>query len=63
MQNYFFPNSKYDYKRTPEFVFERFGNGKVWDPQISIRAGSPGEAILKYQRYVEIGQAIGAYEW
>ena len=63
MQNYFFPNSKFDYKRTPEFIQDRFGKSKVWDPQISIRAASPGEAILKFNKYVQVGQDMGVYEW
>lgn len=63
MQNYYFPHREFTYIRTPEFVQERFGKSKVWDPQISIRAASPGEAILKFHRYVQIGISEGAYEW
>jgi hypothetical protein len=60
---YHFPHKEYTYKRTPEFVAERFGRSNAWDPQMSIQARSPGEAIFKFQQYVVEGQANGAYEW
>lgn len=60
---FYFPHRELTYKRTPEFIQERFGRSNVWDAQISIQARSPGEAILKFNRAVEYGQAIGAYEW
>jgi len=61
--NFFFPHKEHDYKRTPEFVAERFGKSKVWDPLISIQARSPGEAIYRFNQYVAEGQNNGAYEW
>ena len=60
---YYFPRKEFSYKRTPEFIADRFGKSAIWDPQISVQARSPGEAILKFNRCVEHGQAIGAYEW
>lgn len=63
MRTYWFPHKEFDYKRTPEFIKERYGKSSVWDACMAIGARSPGEAIMKYRKYVEYGQAIGAYEW
>lgn len=60
---FYFPHKNFDYKRTPEFIADRFGKSKVWDSQISISAKSPGEAIYRFNQYVQIGQDLGAYEW
>lgn len=60
---FYFPHKDFDYKRTPEFIEDRFGKAKVWDSSISIQARSPGEAIMKFNEYVIEGQANGSYEW
>ncbi len=60
---YRFPHNEHTHSLTQEFVDVVFGRPPLRGPEISILAGSPGEAIHKYREYVEFGQAIGAYEW
>lgn len=59
---WFFPDRGYGYERTPEFIQERFGKSSVWEPSMEFQAASPGEAILKFNRYVEEGKRVGAYK-
>jgi hypothetical protein len=61
---WFFPDPKYgfDYERTEDFVTERFGKATVWEPEMQVLANSPGEAVLKFHRYVEAGRALNAYK-
>lgn len=62
MRNWYFPDRGLTYERTPEFVDERFGKSAVWEPSMELLANSPGEALLKFRRYVEEGRLVGAYK-
>lgn len=62
MRNWYFPDRGFVYERTPEFVAERFGKSSVWEPSMEFQAASPGEAILRFKRYVEEGRLVGAYK-
>lgn len=58
---WYFPDFGFEYTRTPDFIAERFGV-RVEEPYMEFQARTPGEAVLKFQRYVEIGRQVGAYQ-
>lgn len=59
---WFFPDRGFEYERTPEFIQERFGKSSVWEASMEFQAATPGEAVLRFKRYVEEGRLVGAYK-
>lgn len=58
---YELPDGPCQYKRTPQFVKERFLGNEAPPPYMAFYAASPGEAVVKFKKYYSIGKALGAY--